>query len=331
MISLEHGDAEVLIEQLPLGHSHVRIVPKKKGLFISVPESETGYPPELIKMILDVKGPAYLCDELRRDEDPQYLQLDCDLHAYFDPIEFQNKRILDFGCGAGASTMNLARSFPASNITGVELCRNLLAVARKRNEFYRFLNIDLIQSPSGTELPPGLGQFDFVIMCAVYEHLLPEERKTLVPELWNAVRDNGYLVILQTPNRMCPLEGHTTGLPLLNYLPKPLAMRAARRFSNRIQRTDSWENLLRQGIRGATERGILRNLSRNRAYQPMLLEPGKGGFRDRVDLWYSALNPDRRRFLKRIARLTMKVTWYGAGITFMPNLTLVIRKTVKSR
>ncbi|MBV9209020.1 MAG: class I SAM-dependent methyltransferase, partial [Acidobacteria bacterium] len=302
-ITIEHDEAHVLVEELSSGRKLVKVVPTKEGLFIPCSEWETKYPLELIRLVLEVKGAAYLCDELRRDEDPEYLQLQLnrDLFAYFEPQDFKHKRALDFGCGSGASTVTLARLFPDTEIVGVELREDLLSVARKRAEFYRLSNIKLLSSPAGTELPSNLGQFDFVIMSAVYEHLLPVERKILMPKIWRAILEGGRLFINQTPNRMSPVEFHTTGLPLLNYLPKPLALRASHKFSKRIEQTDSWEILLRKGIRGATEREIINNLNHDAAYSPRIIEPDKRGFQDRVDLWYSALNPDRMRLLKRMA------------------------------
>src|SRR5208283_4203598 len=35
---------------------------------------DTMYPIELIKQILEVKGPEYLCDEISRDEDSSYIE-----------------------------------------------------------------------------------------------------------------------------------------------------------------------------------------------------------------------------------------------------------------
>jgi hypothetical protein len=64
----------------------------------------------------------------------------------------------------------------------------------------------------------------------------------------------------QTPHRYYPLEYHTTGLPFLNHLPSPLAFRAAKRFSKRVAPNTSWVELLRDGVRGGTEREILNDL-----------------------------------------------------------------------
>lgn len=324
-----HPDAQVTIKTLDSGRKLIRVMPIKQGLFVPFEKWETEYPIELIQLILDVKGPAYLCDEIMRDEDSTYVERDLtrDLYAYFDVSDFEYSRILDFGCGSGASTVILSRIFETVEIVGLELCPDLLSVARERIKYYGISNVELRQSPNGRDLPSGIGQFDFVIMSAVYEHLLPDERSVLMPKIWQVIRDGGYLFINQTPNLMCPVEGHTTGLPLLNYLPKPLALQITRRFSNRIERDDSWEGLLRKGIRGATEREIIRKLEGSAENPPILLEPSKNGFRDRVDLWYSALNPDRMRVIKRLIKAVMKMTWYSFGFTLMPNLTMVIRKS----
>ena len=56
------------------------------------------------------------------------------------------------------------------------------------------------------------------------------------------------------------VEGHTTGLPFINYLPDNLAYFIARRFSKRVENNESWVMLLRKGIRGGTEREIMKIL-----------------------------------------------------------------------
>jgi len=97
------------------------------------------------------------------------------------------RRVLDFGCGAGASTMCLARLFPDVAIVGIEVDERLLGLARRRVQNYQFPNVTLACSPSPMELPPDLGRFDGVVMSAVYEHLLTHERAQVLPLLWSVI------------------------------------------------------------------------------------------------------------------------------------------------
>ena len=304
----------------------MNVVPKRSDLFVPQREWETKYPVALIQLILDVKGPAFLCDEIMRDEDPSYVQQDLerDLLAYFDSADLEGQRILDFGCGSGASTVVLARMFPTAELVGVDLSEELLSVARARAEHYGLRNVRLRRSPAGTELPAELGEFSLIVLSAVYEHLLPEERETILPTLWDRLRPGGHLFLNQTPNRLFPIEHHTTGLPLLNYLPAQLARAAALRFSRRTTVDESWETLLRRGIRGATEREILRLLRAGGA-SPTLLEPRAPGIEDRIDLWHAALSHRMRR-TKKLLRATLKGIRKVSGLTVVPNLALAIRR-----
>lgn len=325
--TLSHPDVEIRIEELSDGLKSVKVFPRT-NVFIPRASCQTSYPISLIQLILETKGADYLCDEIARDEDPEYVRrdLEIDLMAYFDPVDFDNKRILDFGCGSGASSMILTRMFPRAEIVGVELDEDLLRVARARAAHYQCANVKILRSPSGSELPPDIGKFDFAILSAVYEHLLPDERVTIVPKIWDALGDNGYLFLNMTPHRYFPIEHHTTGLPLINYMPDRLALATTRKFSKRIDKTEPWEMLLRRGIRGATEREILRTLKRDNTAAPILLEPTKHGLSDRIDLWYSALNQTRFTTAKRLLKASFKGMKLISGVTLLPNLSLVIRK-----
>jgi hypothetical protein len=59
----------------------------------------------------------------------------------------------------------------------------------------------------------------------------------------------------------------------------------------------------------------------------VLLELSKQGLRDRVDLWYSALNQTRLIALKRLLKASIKGFKLISGMTLVPNLSLVIQKT----
>ncbi len=296
--------------------------------FCPILNCETNYPASLIELIFQTKGASYLCDEICRDTDPNYVERDLkhDLAAYFSEADLKGKRILDFGCGSGASTMILARMFPESRIVGVELEAKLLNIARARLEFYQYENVEFHLSPSGSELPADIGTFDFVIMSAVYEHLLPVERKTVMLKVWSAIKPSGYLFLNMTPHRWFPIEHHTTGLPLLNYLPANLALAATRKFSKRTDPNESWEIYLRRGIRGGTENEIIKILRQTAESRPQLIEPSRNNLKDRIDLWYSQLNREKHSAIKKAIKYSLKTIRAVSGATVVPNLSLVIKK-----
>jgi hypothetical protein len=222
--------------------------------------------------------------------------------------------------------------FPSSQIVGVELDDGLLSVARMRIAHYGATNAQVLLSPSGKELPCDIGTFDYVILSAVFEHLLPVERLTVFPLLWSVLRPGGILFLDQTPNRYFPVEIHTTGgIPLLNYLPDRLALSIARRLSQRLSPNESWESLLRKGIRGATEGEILQIIKQHCAGKPTLLEPTRLGLQDRIDLWYTSTTYDRGwqgRAIRSIAAWYMRVLRRITGITLTPHIALALQKSI---
>ena len=294
---------------------------------------ETAYSDELVRVIANAKGPGSLCDEIRRDEDPNYLRrhLELTVTAHVDPAELAGAEMLDFGCGAGASTVILASLLPRTKITGVELRSSNLEVARARAEFYGLKHTRFLVSPAGSALPEGIGPFHAIMLSAVFEHLLPAERKALMPALWRLLAPGGVLFIDETPARWFPIETHTTGLPLINYLPDRLAERYARRFSGRVRRDATWEEMQRDGIRGSSVKEILSSLPADGA-RPMLIEPRRLGVNGSLDLWirgYAAGGRGWRGAVKRGAAAALAVAARSVdGASLVPYLSLAIRKPV---
>jgi len=326
--TLRHPDGLVHIEQPKTGKNKISIELLNKKVFMPRSTCETSYPVDLIERILNVKGIGYLCDEIMRDEDPMYVEhsLKYDMLSYVDQDSLDKKRILDFGCGSGASTMVLARMFPNSEMVGVELEYQLLSIAKMRAKYYEFDNVSFIWSPTADDLPSELGDFDYAVLSAVYEHLLTNERQNLLPKIWSRLKPGGVLFINQTPYRYFPIESHTTGLPLINYLPYKAALYLATRFSKRVSPGDDWETLLRRGIRGGTERQIMKIL-RATSYEPVLLEPDRPGIKDRIDLWYGLSGTTRLAILKKFLMYLLKTFKFISGITVTPLLSLAIRKS----
>lgn len=323
------GLATVQIRNLSDEKRFVKVEKLDANLHIPFDHCETSYPVDLIEVILAAKGPISLCDEILRDESPEYVQHDLrwSVLSYVGEEAFVGKRMLDFGCGSGGSSVNISKMLPNTEIVGVELENRLLNVARARASYYGFKNLSFHVSPSPDRLPPDIGKFDFVMLSAVYEHLLPNERQPLLHLIWSVLKPGGVLFLNGTPNKHFPLEMHTTGLPLINYLPDGLAHTISRRFSARNLENDSWQKLLRKGIRGGSVSEVLRNLSGHDG-TPLLLEPTRLGMKDRLDLWLalSSKSIGRSVAAKKLYRFFMKPFKLLFGLELLPELALAIKK-----
>lgn len=266
------------------------------------------YPPELSAKIAAVRGASF-AEELRRETDPDYVEsrLRAALFSFRDPQDFEGARVLDFGCGAGSSTIVLARLLPAASLVGVELNERLVELARERAQHHG-MDATFYVSPGPKGLPAGLGQFDYVVLTAVWEHLFPDERPVILHRLLDVLRAGGLLFICGTPNRWYPLESHTTGLPLLNYLPRSVVTRLAR-GRRRIPSDASWSSLLRRGIRGGSVREI-RSLARGQAVAPT---PRQGSY---GRLWFETTT--HRRFVPVKAVM--------ARLGLVPAVTMALQK-----
>lgn len=322
MEHLRTPGGELGVEMLGGGRHRITVLePRAPGARLSW---VTSYPLALVSEIHAAKG-RWVCDEIMRDEDPRYVEhaIRHEVFGYVEPERFAGRRVLDFGCGAGASSMVLKRLLPPCEIVGVELQERLLDLARLRAAHYGAERVRFVQSPSGDRLPAGIGVFDFVIFSAVFEHLLPAVRGPLLALVWRHLATGGVLFLNQTPQRWAPVEVHTTWLPLINYLPDRLAHRAACAFSGRVGRDDDWPALLRAGIRGGTVGEIL-GILEGCGGRPALLEP-RPAVGDAIDLWYGKLSA-RHRWLKRGMWAALKALKPFGSARWIPELSLAIRK-----
>jgi SAM-dependent methyltransferase len=310
---------------MPAGGGRRRVVADTAVSGGPVGSCVTTYPDDLLRHLVAVRGLAWVCDEIARDEDPDYLEriLRVALLGHAAEGEFVGARLLDFGCGAGASTLILGRMLPETEVVGIELEDRLLDVARARARHHRLGNVEFRPSPHADRLPRDLGRFGFVNLGAVWEHMLPGERMSLLPQMWASLDVGGTLFISDTPHRWKPVESHTTGLPLLNYLPDIPAAWAARRFSSRVAPDESWTALLRKGIRGGSRReiaSILRALGDAQAVE-LPPRPHIGG--SAADAWYASGPPSA---LRRRARPAFAAIERLTGVRVAPTLVLAIRK-----
>jgi 2-polyprenyl-3-methyl-5-hydroxy-6-metoxy-1,4-benzoquinol methylase len=274
---------------------------------------------------------AWICDIVARHEEGDSVAgvLKRQLLSYSQPNDFVGKRVLDFGCGDGASTMALARMLPDTEIVGVELDPQRVEVANRIKDCRATQNVRFLCSPSGSQLPFGIGSFDFIMLSAVYEHLLPRERCLVMPLLWSVMKPGARLFINQTPYRYSPLEAHSTGLWFVNYMPDRLAHSFVRHFAGRNQQINKhkdWNVHLRGGLRGGTEKEIVHNLTGGKPRSARVLQPKFNGVKDRAGLWLSGTSPKRFRRVKQLIASGFRLSDRLLGTIPSLNLEVVVER-----
>lgn len=104
--------------------------------------------------------------------------------------------ILDFGCGIGNMTANLALALPSSSVTGLDLNAQGIQIGRSR---FNGSNLSL---KCGDALTPSFSQeYDFAFCIEVLEHVSPDQHDQLIFAAMNVLRPGG-LLFLTTPNAL---------------------------------------------------------------------------------------------------------------------------------
>lgn len=139
-------------------------------------------------------------------------------------------RILEIGCGTGASTVALAEQ--GAEVTGVDIDGPAMAVARDRARLHA--QRATFVSCNATQVAERFAgeRFDFIIFFAALEHMTHEERLESISSTWRMLPSGGLWVVIETPNRLWYFDGHTALLPFFHWLPDDLAFQYTR-FSQR--------------------------------------------------------------------------------------------------
>jgi SAM-dependent methyltransferase len=232
-------------------------------------------------------------------------------------------RILDFGCGTGHSLDALLRYFPNARFVGADIASKDLDVLRSCLPDVDRARIDLIAIQDPAKLVQLGGTFDLVNLNAVFEHLLPTERRSLLPELWRRLANNGRLVLTETPWRWFPIETHTTSRPLVNYLPDRLALAVARR-SGQYGPDLIWTLALRHGIRGATVAEIIDCIDAPAGTIQLAISEQRDA-RDLLEVWWWGESRQTRQ--KALAYQGLNWLRRLTGVVISPWINVVFCKT----
>ena len=157
VLTAAEGSVEVV--PIPNGRFKVTLKPHDRNAFIPRRSCETSLPLDVISSFLDVSFNR-LCDSLARLDDPEYVRklLGTQLLAHFDEADFRGKRLLDFGCGQGASTLSMGAMFPETEIVGVELDPARIQLAQRVLAARSLPNVRFRWSPDTKSLPSEIGR-----------------------------------------------------------------------------------------------------------------------------------------------------------------------------
>lgn len=190
----------------------------------------TSYSARLVQMLVERKGALRAPQYFAYKETRGHHFLD-PLFAYLRRRGARDLRVLEVGCSFGHITEYLAERPEVREIATFDTDPAFAAMVRVKVEelgLGRVRDVGLFSNEETRSLPYPDGSFDLVLVLGVIEHLPVRGRRQIVDEYYRVLAPGGHIAILDTPNRLFPLETHSVGLPLVQWLPAPLAFAYAK-------------------------------------------------------------------------------------------------------
>lgn len=191
---------------------------------------ETGYSERVVRMLIERKGarraPPYFGYKETRGR--HFLG---PLLSYLRRLGAANLSVLEIGCSFGHMTEYLAEQPEVGGIWTFDTDPAFVAIVRTKVEelrLHKVREVSLFGNDETRRLPYPDGRFDLVLAVGVVEHLPARNRRAQVDEYYRVLAPSGHIAILDTPNRLFPLETHSVGLPLVQWLPPRVAHAYAR-------------------------------------------------------------------------------------------------------
>ena len=202
----------------------------RRVLTVGGQDYPTTYSARLVQMLIARKGagraPQYFAYKETRGH--QFLD---PLFAYLGRRGARDLSVLEVGCSFGHITEYLAEQVLVREIFTFDTDPAFAAMVRVKVEemgLGRVQEVRLLSNEETRRLPYPDGRFDLVLVLGVVEHLPVRGRRQIVDEYYRVLAPGGHIAILDTPNRLFPLETHSVGLPLIQWLPAPLAFAYAK-------------------------------------------------------------------------------------------------------
>lgn len=183
-------------------------------------EYPTRYSERVIRMLIDRKGarrtPPYF--SYKETRGPHLLG---PLFRYLRSRGATGLSVLEVGCSFGHMTEYLAEQPEVAEIYSFDTDPAFVAMTRAKVEELNLRRVRDVAHFSNDEtcrLPHPDQRFNVVLAIGVVEHLPERNRRAQVDEYYRVLAPGGHIAILDTPNRLFPLETHSVGLPLVQWL-----------------------------------------------------------------------------------------------------------------
>jgi len=135
-------------------------------------------------------------------------------------------RILEVGAGDGCSTIALGEQ--GATVLAIDVNESYLRANEERcrladvhNVAFATVNSDSLSSVT------KVGENDMILIFAALEHMTFDERIATLRGCWELLDPGGFLVVIETPNRLWYFDDHTSMAPFFHWLPDEVASRYA--------------------------------------------------------------------------------------------------------
>lgn len=217
--------------------------------FNSVDEFKSALSDKTLKAYIDYWGND---NELYRFLKDSYVNKSLTDYLISRNIDVKNKNVLEFGCRDGSSFTSFLL-LGVKKVVGMDIDEKVIELSRMIYSDLGYNNVEYRKNKINEPIPVLDKEFDILSCNAVFEHIHPDLRAKYIIELQTKVKQGGYLIVSDTPNKLWPKEGHTTGIWFLNYLPFKIKcwLGSKTKRYNDIMPKD-YEYWIEQGIEGVT-------------------------------------------------------------------------------
>ena len=209
---------------------HLADLGDRRVLTVDGRAHETRYSARVVRLLVERKGARRAPLYFPFKEERARLFLD-PLLRYLRGRGARDLSVLEVGASFGHMTEYLAEQGEIAEIHCFDTDPAFVDIVRAKVEeqgLRTVKEVRLFGNDETRRLPWPDARFDLVVVVGVVEHLPARNRRVQVDEYYRVLAPGGHIAILDTPNRLFPLETHSIGLPLVQWLPSRLAYAYAR-------------------------------------------------------------------------------------------------------